>query len=296
MTVLAPFELHRAGSVAEATALIGEHGDEAVLYCGGTELLLLMKLGFAAYGHLVDVKPIAELSGIAVRDGVLRIGAAVTHRAIERSELVATGWAQLAAMERRVANIRVRTTGTLGGNLAFADPHSDPATFLLAADANVLLGRGDERRRLPLATFVTGPYATALEPGELVVAIEVPAAPGGSGMAHLRFAFHERPAVTVSCLVQVEDRRIAEARIAVGSVGVLPVRVPAGEALLANLDATRLDPATLIEVGQAAAEASDPVADSNGSVEYKRHLVGVLVGRAVRAAVADASGPGIAAA
>ena len=89
MTLLAPFELHRSGSVAEATALIGEHGDEAVLYGGGTELLLVMKLGFAAYGHLVDIKPIAELSGIDVRDGVLRIGAAVTHRAIERSPLVA---------------------------------------------------------------------------------------------------------------------------------------------------------------------------------------------------------------
>jgi carbon-monoxide dehydrogenase medium subunit len=296
MTTLAPFELHRAGSVAEATALIAEHGDDSVLYCGGTELLLLMKLGFAAYGHLVDIKPIPELSGIEVRDGLLRVGAAVTHRAIERSELVAAGWPGLVAMERGVANVRVRATGTLGGNLAFADPHSDPATFLLAADATVLLGRGDERRRLPLSTFFLGPYATALEPGELVVAIEVPALPEGSGMAHLRFAFHERPAVTVSCLVQVADRRVAAARIAVGSVGVVPVRVPGGEALLIDLDPAHLDVAALTGAGLAAAEASDPVADSNGSAEYKRHLVGVLVGRAVRAAIADASGPGLTAA
>ncbi len=95
---------------------------------------------------------------------------------IERSPSVAAGWPQLVAMERCVANIRVRSTGTLGGNLAFADPHSDPATFLLAADASVILGRGDERRRLPLGAFVLGPYATALEPGELLVAIEVPSA------------------------------------------------------------------------------------------------------------------------
>lgn len=296
MTMLAPFELHRAGSVAEATALMGKHGDEAVLYCGGTELLLLMKLGFASYGHLVDVKPIDELSGIEVRDAVLRIGAAVTHRAIERSRPVAAGWPQFVAMERRVANVRVRTTGSLGGNLAFADPHSDPASFLLAADAQLVLGRGDERRRLPLSAFVLGPYTTALEPGELVVAIEVPALPAGSGMAHLRFAFHERPAVTVSCLAQVVDGRIAAARIAVGSVGVSPVRVPNGEVLLADLDAAHPDPSALAAAGQAAADASDPVADSNGSAEYKRHLVGVLVGRAVRAAVADALGSGIVAA
>ena len=288
MTTVEPFELHRAGSVAEATALIGEYGDDGVIYGGGTELLLLMKLGFAAYGHLVDIKPIAELAGIDVADGVLRIGATATHRAIERSPVVAAGWPQLARMERVVANVRVRSTGTLGGNLAFADPHSDPAAFLLAADARLVLGRGDERRRLPFSSFALGPYTTALEPGELVVAIEVPALPAGSGMAHLRFAFHERPAVTVSCLVRVVDRTMAEARIAVGSVGLAPVRVPVGEALLARQDAGGPDPEVLAAAGQAAAEASDPVTDSNGSADYKRHLVGVLVGRGVRAALADA--------
>ena len=292
MTRLAPFELHRAGSVAEATALLGEYGDDAALYCGGTELLLLMKLGFAAYGHLVDVKPIDELAGIAVQDDILRIGAGVTHRAIERSPIVADGWPQLVAMERRVANVRVRTSGSLGGNLAFADPHSDPASFLLVTEARLVLGHGDQRRRLPLSTFVLGPYTTALEPGELVVAIEVPSLPAHSGMAHLRFAFHERPAVTVSCLVQVDGERIAAARIAVGSVGLSAVRVAGSEAILVDLDAAEPDPSVLAAAGQAAADASDPVADSNGSADYKRHLVGVLVGRAVRAAIADADKPG----
>lgn len=296
MTMLAPFELHRAGSVAEATTLLEEHGDDAVAYCGGTELLLLMKLGFATYGHLVDIKPIAELAGIEVREDVLRIGAAVTHRTIERSPLVAAGWPELAAMERDVANVRVRSTGTLGGNLAFADPHSDPAAFLLAGDAQLVLGRGDERRRLPFSDFVLGPYTTALEPGELLVAIEVPRLPADAGMAHLRFAFHERPAVTVSCLAQVVNGRIAQVRIAVGSVGLKPVRIPDGEAMLVDQDAARLDPVALAAAGQAGAEASDPVADSNGSEDYKRHLVGVLVGRAVRAAIVDASGRGVSAA
>jgi carbon-monoxide dehydrogenase medium subunit len=289
MTMLAPFDLHRAGSVEHATALMVEHGDEAVLYCGGTELLLLMKLGFATYAHLVDVKPIPELSGIVVREGVLRIGAAVTHRAIERSPVVAAGWPELVEMERHVANLRVRSTGTLGGNLAFADPHSDPGAFLLAADAELVLGRGGERRRLPLAAFVLGPYTTALEPGELLVAIEVPPLPSGSGMAHLRFAFHERPAVTVSCLVQIEDGQIAETRIAVGSVGARPVRVPGGEAMLVGLDAAQPDPDVCAAAGLAAADSSDPVADSNGSADYKRHLVAVQLTRALRAAISNAA-------
>ncbi|MEJ7695103.1 MAG: xanthine dehydrogenase family protein subunit M [Candidatus Limnocylindrales bacterium] len=290
MTTLAPFELHPAGSVAEATALLDEHGDDAVVYCGGTELVLLMKLGFAAYGHLVDVKPIAELSGIDVDKGTLRIGAAVTHRAIERSPLVAEGWPEMVGMERAVANIRVRGVGTLGGNLAFADPHSDPAAFLVAADARVVLGRGDERRRIRLAEFILGPYATDLQPGELVVAIEVPGLPQGAGMAHVRFAFHERPAVTVSTLVRVADGLIAEARVAVGSVGVMAARATAAEEMLVGLDAGRLEAAALAEATEAAAEASEPVTDANGSAEYKRHLVGVLVGRAVRAAIANACG------
>ena len=287
MTTLAPFELHRATSVEAATQLLEEHGEDAVVYAGGTELVLLMKLGFAAYGHLVDVKPIAELSGIDVNDGTLRIGAAVTHRAIERSSIVAAGWPEFVRMERGLANIRVRAMGTLGGNLAFADPHSDPAAFLLAADARIVLGRGEARRRVPAAEFILGPYTTALEPGELVVAIEVPALPARAGMAHLRFAFHERPAVTVSALARVVDGRIEEARVAVGSVGVIPVRATASEAILVGLDAGHPDAAALAAAGESAAEASEPVTDANGSAEYKRHLVAVLVGRAVRAAIAN---------
>jgi len=292
VTTLAPFELHRAHTVGEASTLMSGLGDDAVLYAGGTELLLLMKLGFAAYGHLVDVKPIDELAGIVVLDGVLRSGAGVTHRDIERSAVVAAGWPQLVAMERGVANIRVRSTGTLGGNLAFADPHSDPLTFLLAADARVVLGLGDARRRMSLTSFVLGPYTTALAPGELLVAIEVPAMHTGAGMAHLRFAFHERPAVTVSCLVQIADQAIRVARIAVGSVGVAGVRAAEAEAMLAGLDIRALDPAVLAAAGRAAADASEPMADPNGSADYKHHLVSVLVGRAVHAAIADAQRPG----
>lgn len=288
MTALAPFALHRAESVAEATGLLGELGDDAVVYSGGTELLLLMKLGFAAYGHLVDVKPIDELAGISVVDGWLRIGGAVTHRAVERSAVVGAGWPALIAMERRVANVRVRSVGTLGGNLAFADPHSDPATFLIAAGARLILGLGDERRTVPITEFVQGPYETALQPGELLVAIEVPPLPDDAAMAHLRFAFHERPAATISCLARVRDGVLAEARIAVGSVGIVPVLAEEAGAMLAGLSVADLPPDVLDAAGRSAAGLADPVTDSNGSDTYKRELVRVLVGRCVREA-ADAA-------
>ena len=291
MTRLAPFAIHRATSIDEATALIEEHGDDAALYAGGTELLLLMKLGFAAFGHLVDVKPIASLGSIERTDGSgsLRIGGTVTHRTIERSPLVTQGWPELAAMERHVANVRVRATGTLGGNLAFADPHSDPATFLLAADATVHLARAGARRSLAVADFVLGPYETALEPGEVLEAVEIPLHGQREAMAHLRFAVHERPAATVSAWVRVDEGRIEAARLAAGSVGIVPVAPADAAAGLVGQPATAIDADVLREMGIALADASAPVTDSNGADDYKHALVVELAGRAVREAAAKAA-------
>src|SRR5207253_10103403 len=121
--------------------------------------------GFAAYGHLVDIKPIEALGGIRAENGALVVGATATHREIERSPLVLERLPSLAAMARGVANIRVRSVGTLGGNLCFSDPHSDPATFLLALDAEVEYGAAPEARRVPLSEFLVGPYETALGHG-----------------------------------------------------------------------------------------------------------------------------------
>lgn len=196
---LPPFERHTPASVEEASELLDRYGDDAVVYAGGTELFLLFKFGFAEYAHVVDLKRIDELRGIEARDGWLRIGAAETHRAIERHQLVRERWPALAAMERGVGNLRVRTMGSIGGNLCFADPHSDPATFLLAMEAAVEARRGDaEARRIPVAEFVRGPFENALEHGELMTAVLVPELPTGTAIVHRKFVLHERPAITVA--------------------------------------------------------------------------------------------------
>jgi carbon-monoxide dehydrogenase medium subunit len=289
VTTLPPFELHAPATLEEATSVLEQYGDDAAFYGGGTELLLLLKLGFAEYQHLVDVKGIAELGGLEAHNGALRIGAAVTHREIERSQAVVEQWPALAEMERRVANLRVRNAGTIGGNLCFADPHSDPATFLLAADAALLARRGGGAiRRIPAAEFLVGPYQTALQPGELLTGVELPALPEGARVVHRKLAFHERPAVTVTCLARVDAGRVAEARVAVGSVGVVPVRAADAERLLRGLDAAAPEPDVLTAAGDAAAVASRPVDDANGSAEYKSHLVGVLVRRTFAEALAQA--------
>jgi aerobic carbon-monoxide dehydrogenase medium subunit len=281
---LPPFDLHPAATVEEARELLVRHGDDAAVICGGTELLLLLKLGYAAYGHLVDIRQIAELGGIRLDDGALVIGATTTHREIERSSLVHDTIPALAAMERHVANLRVRNAGTLGGNLCFSDPHSDPATFLLALDAEAEWGGSRAR----LADFLVGPYQTKLEHGQLLRAVRIPVPQPGTSVVHRKLAFHERPAATVTCAVRVEAGVVADARIAVGSVGIAAVRADAAEARLAG--AAPDDETAIGEAAEAAAAAAGAIDDANGSADYKEQLVRVLVRRCFDEAAGRGSG------
>jgi len=283
---LPPFDLHRPQSLEEATELADRYGEDAAFYCGGTELLLLLKMGFAAFGHLIDLKGVEDLGGVRVENGSLVVGGAVTHRELERSDVVREWLPALAAMERKVANLRVREVGTLGGNLCFSDPHSDPATFLLALDAKVECRRGGEAaRRVPIGTFVAGPYQTSLREGEVLTAVRIPVPAAGAGAAHAKFAFHERPTATVACVARVEGGVVAEARVAVGSVGPRPVRSASAETLLAGMPVGEIDPGVVAEAGARAAEDAAPVDDATGSAEYKAQLVRVLVERTFRDAL-----------
>lgn len=279
---LPPFDLHRARTVEEVTELFDRYGDDAAVYCGGTELLLLMKLGFASYGHLVDIKQLSELKGITTENDAVVVGATVTHRELERSAIVSEHLPALGEMEQRVANIRVRNVGTLGGNLCFSDPHSDPATFLLALDATVDCVRGTTSRTLALSEFVLGPYQTALAPGELLGRIRIPIPKAGTRIVHKKLSFHERPAATVTVAAEHQGNVFTKVRIAVGSVGARPVRADDAERMLVGAetasDRVRDDAAA------SAALAAGAVDDSNGSADYKTNLVEVLVKRCLHEA------------
>lgn len=284
---LPAFELHRPTSVAEASQILAGLGDEAAPYWGGTELLLLLKLGLARYSHLVDLKRVAGLAGLREEPAGLVLGAGLTHREIERCPSVLKRLPQLADMERQVANVRVRSVGTLGGNLCLADPHSDPLTFLLALDAVALIAAAGWSRELPLEAFLVGPYQTALEPGEVLTGVRVPVPGPATQIAHARLAFHERPVVTVTCMAHLEKGRIVEARLAIGSAGPRPVRARPAEAVLTGLPATP-PLAAIRRAGELSAEAAQPVDDAEGAADYKRELVRVLVHRALRQALPGA--------
>ena len=279
----------RPGSFDEAFAAFDAAGGDAAWYAGGTELLQVMKMGLARFGTLIDLKGIAGLAGIAGDDaGGLVIGGTATHREIERSPVVHAVAPALAALAAQVANPRVRNQGTLGGNLCFAEPHSDPATFLLAAGARLDLRGRSGRREVAIDEFLVGPFATTRAADEILAAVLVPAAAPGEGRAYEKIVFRERPAVSVAVRVRVADGAIVEARVVVGSMTDVPAVVAGAGAALAGSSADggiAEDSLTAAAEALARLPAED---DLDGSADYKRHLAGVLFRRAVRAAVSEA--------
>ena len=278
-----PFELHRPATVPDAIGLLGTL-PEAAAYRGGTEILQVMKLGLARFRHLVDLKAIPALHGIETRpDGSIAIAAGTTHQDIERSTVIRDAWPALASLERHVANRRVRSVGSIGGNLCFAEPHSDPAALLLAAGATLELESGEGRRRLGVDEFILDPFVTDLGPGELLTAVVLPPIGDDTGIAYRRLALAERPTVSVACALVARDGVVTAARIAVGSVGDRPALGPqAGAGLLG---------AAVGDFDEAARAAAAVVADTCAAVDetgisadYRRHLAGVLARRAIVAA------------
>ncbi len=279
---LAPFTLHRPDSAGQASRLLAELGDDGAAYCGGTELLLAMKLGLASYDHLVDLKRVDGMRGIEADGGGVRIGAATTHHEIETSAALRARYPEMPAMISRVANLRVRSVGTLGGNLCFADPHSDPASFLMAVGAAPVCQLGEAIRRVPAGEFLTGPYQTVLAPGELLTAVELPARPERTGLSHLRMKLTERPAVTVTAVVTRRGNDVAAARLIVGSVGSVPFTAETA-ALTGPAGGFTARAGACAE--QAAADCA-PLPDGEASPEYLRHLVAVHARQALGQAFA----------
>ena len=289
--MLRPFALHRPQSLHEATELLAEHRGEAALYAGGTELLLLLKEGVLRVGNLIDLKRVPGLGDITAENGRVVIGATAQHRAVERSPVLRAACPIVAAIAQHVANVRVRNVGTVGGNLAFADPHSDLATLFLALDGSVRLWRQGRERQVPLADFVRGPYETAREEDEVLIAARLRPWPAGTVATYVKFGMYERPTLGVALALTLDaaGRGVGGARVAVGCVGPRPRRLPTVERLACGRTVTDIL-ADAERLAGAAAEAVEPVDDLHGSAEYKRALTRVFVRRALEVAGARAMG------
>ncbi len=295
--MLPAFTLHRPRTADEACALLAGLGEDAAPYAGGTELLLVMKLGFASPPHLVDVKRIAGFDTIEDTADRVRVGAVVTHRALERSAAVRRRCPLVTDVARHVANVRVRNVGTVGGNLAFADPHSDLATLFLALDGRLGLISPRGRRELALADFVRGPWETARAADELLAAVTFTPWPSGTAATYVKFGVHERPTLGIALALLPDgdargftaSARIGGARLAVGCVNPRPARVPAAEARLAGVTVRELGDVRN-DVAALAAAQVDAVDDLHGSADYKREMAAVFTRRALDAAAARARG------
>jgi aerobic carbon-monoxide dehydrogenase medium subunit len=277
---LHPFRLLEPESLKDAIDALGRLDGEARLVAGGTALVAMIRLGLVKPDRLVSLHRVPALSRIAVEDGSLVLGAMATHADIERARMVRDGWPLLAEAVRRVATPAIRTSGTIGGNLAYAEAASDPAPALLCLDAEVCVAGPGGQRVVPIARFFRGFYEAALEPGEIVTAVRVPPTPAGARGGYVKYtsrSAEDKPLVGVAALVALDaSGRCVEARIGLGGAAPTPMRAAQAERALRG---EALTEAAVRAAAEAAAREADPLSDLMGSADYRREMVRVWVRR-----------------
>jgi len=285
----ARFDYHRPETMADALALLDQHGDDAKVLAGGMSLIPLMKLRFAAPGHLVDINDLAELRGLSESDGRLRIGALARHHELETSDVVTSRFPTLASAAPLISDPLVRNRGTVAGSLAHADPAGDWGSVMLAVGAEVVVRSSAGERVVPIDEFLVDTFTTSLAPNEIVTEIRVPSAAARAGGAYLKMERKVGDFATVAVAVHVtmDEGHVGHAGIALTAVGPKNIRAAEAESSLAGTEPTEEE---FAEAARLAAEAADPQSDLRGSADYKRNIVSVFVRRGLARAVAVASG------
>jgi aerobic carbon-monoxide dehydrogenase medium subunit len=271
----APFEYLRPTEASDAIRDVQE-SETAFFYAGGTELLLALKMRVLHADRLVDLKRITGLDRIYVADGELVVGARATHRQIATSSLIQNVLPALSHLCSQVANIRVRSVGTIGGNLCFAEPHADPGTLLAALGARLYLVGPEGERVLPADEFVLGEFETARGEHEMLTRIVIPAQAGPS--SYRRFRHGERPSVGVgmSWRLAKGGKVIESASTRFGALGPRPQAIEAVDACLAGVEVDDA-PDKLAAVLPDALDGLEVISDRHGGEDYKRHIALTLL-------------------
>jgi carbon-monoxide dehydrogenase medium subunit len=304
MQVPAYVEYEKASSVDHALTLLARFGPEARVLAGGHSLIPMMKLRLAQPETLIDINGLTGLSYIDVADGALRIGAMTRHAQLLDSALAGDHFAILHDAERVIADPVVRLWGTVGGSLCQADPSEDLSAAFAALKATMVIRNLTGTRTVHAREFHTGPYETVVAPGELLTEIRIAIAPGG-GSAYQKVGRRvgDWPIGAAGAAIWLDGAAkagrsggahaapgvIAEAGIGLTAVGAEHFCAAAAEDFLRGAPATE---ETFARAGQIAAKHCRPVSDQRGPADYKRHLAGELTTRALRAALARASGAG----
>ena len=286
------FEYHSPKSLSEAVGLLsqlGQSGEEAKILSGGQSLLPLLKLRFAAPGHLVDIGRIPGLDYLREEGGFLKIGALVREAALETSPLVRSKYAILVDTAGVIADPIVRNLATVCGNLAHGDPANDHPATMLAVGAEVTAVGPKGQRTIPVKELFTGIFTTALDPTEVLSELRVPVPPPSSGGAYLKLERKVGDFATAgaAAFLVLGGGVIEHAGIGLTNLGPMPIKATLAEQFLRG---KKPDTATFAEAARHAAAATSPSADRRGSVEYKKEMTRVLAVRAIKAALQRAGG------
>jgi carbon-monoxide dehydrogenase medium subunit len=277
------FEYFAPKKLGEAVKLLSKYKDDKKIIAGGQSLLILMRQGLVAPKYLIDIKGISSLDYINPNGGKeITIGALTTHRTIEKSPVIRDSFNVLAEMERRLATVETRSWGTIGGNLAHADPAGDVLPVLIALNAKIKMTSSKGERTIPAEEFATGYFETALGQDEILTEIQLPKPKPRTGTAYEKFTMIEgdyaMASVAVSITADATGKSCEDIRIVLGAVAPTPIRAKQAEKVLAG-KAIKED--LLEKAGQAASEEAEPVSDMHASDEYKRQLIKILVRRVV---------------
>jgi carbon-monoxide dehydrogenase medium subunit len=277
------FDYHRPQSLDEAVGLLHKLGEDARVVAGGHSLIPMMKLRLAQPDHLVDLRDLAELRQIRADGDTLVIGAMVTQHALIGSEVLAQKCPILRETSLQIADPQVRYVGTIGGNVANGDPGNDLPAVMMALNASYRAkGPGGERdiaaREFYLSTFVT-----ALKPDEILTAIRIPTPAQGHGAAYekQKRKVGDYATAAAAVILTVKQGTCTAAAVALTNVGGTPLfAAAAGQALVG----TKLDGTAIVEAVRQATSIAQPAADQHGPADFRKHVTGVMVGRAIQRA------------
>jgi aerobic carbon-monoxide dehydrogenase medium subunit len=285
----APFAYHRPKTIAEAAALLAQHGDDSRVLAGGQSLIPMMKLRLAAPRHLIDIAGLADLKGVQKTANTLVLGATTTQHELQQSKLATDAAPILMEASLLIADPQVRYVGTLGGNLANGDPGNDMPAVMMCLDASYRLVGPSGGRTVRAREFYKGLYATALKPGEIITAIEIPVPPAGHGYAYekLKRKIGDYATAAAGVVLTVAGGRIANCAIALSNLSETALLAKDAAAAVVG---TALEKPAVDAAVKAARAIMSPASDTRGSAEYRTYAGGVMVERGLRRAFARARG------
>ena len=272
-------------TVDEALGLLAQHGDSAKVLAGGQSLLIFLREGLIRADTLIGLRGIDELRELDT-NGSARIGAMVTHARVEHDPAIGSGWPLVATAEAAVSTTQIRNRGTLCGSVAHAFPTADVPAALVASDARVeLRSKSGGTREVPAGEFFVGMLQTKAGPEDLVTAVTLPPQPAGARTAYVKYALRPLDFAIVGVAVRVvlgDDGSIADARVALNGAASRTLRATDAEQVLMG---ERPSAELFASAGAAAAKHSKPLADVDGSEEYKRRMCAVYTTRALTRAL-----------